>query len=71
MRRTARVETSGRIPRKGRPRSWAYGYADLALLFGMSETAVRKAAKRDSFDPGSLASVIEYAARRRARKAGE
>lgn len=55
--------------RSGRLRLWAYGYADLALLFGMSEGAVRTAAYEGRFDPASLASIFEYAARLR-EKAG-
>jgi hypothetical protein len=63
-----KVQTSGRE----RPRAhlWAYGYADLALLFGMTEGAVRQAVRRGAFDPGNLESVFEHLQRRRARTAG-
>jgi hypothetical protein len=66
-RRLAMVQTSARVPRRGRPKLWAYGYADLALLFGMQEAAVRQAVKRQRLDPGSLASVVDFANRRGVR----
>lgn len=39
---------------------FAYGYADLAALLGMSESAVRQAVGRKTFTPGDLRSVFEY-----------
>ncbi len=61
--------------RSGRLRLWAYGYADLALLFGISEGATRTAAYEGRFDPASLTSILAFAAlcrqkadRRAARK---
>lgn len=47
---------------------WGYGYTDLALLLGTSEGAVRQAVLRGSFDPGDLASVFAFFAKRQARK---
>lgn len=63
--RRVHVVTSGRE----RPRAelWAYSFADLALLFRMAEGSVRRAARKGRFDPASLASILEYAQRRRAR----
>jgi hypothetical protein len=43
-RETRRVITSGRVPKRGRPRLWGYGFADVALLAGVSEAVVRRAA---------------------------
>jgi len=41
--RTRRVvEESGLVPRGGRPRLWAYGYQDLAELFGVKVRTVRE-----------------------------
>jgi hypothetical protein len=58
------VETSGREGRLRRggaqPRMWAYGYADLAALFGMREGAVRAAVARGKLVPGDLRSVAGY-----------
>jgi hypothetical protein len=39
---------------------WAYGYADLAALFGMREGAVRAAVARGKLVPGDLRSVAGY-----------
>lgn len=55
------------IPRRGRPRLWAFGYADLAQLFGCSEGAVRQLVKRDRLNPRDLASVCAAWARRQPR----
>ena len=63
------MQTSGL--EKARDRLWAYGYADLARLFGMTPSAVRQAVYRGSFDPGDLESVMQYAARRRERSGAE
>ena len=68
MKRRSVVRTSGLIPRRGRPVLWAVGYADLALLFGMTVAAVRKAVARGQFNPGDLGSVIAYATARAAKQ---
>lgn len=60
--RRVHVRTSGRERR--RSHLWAYGYADLAALFGMREGAVRQAAYDGRFDPADLVSVLAFAARR-------
>lgn len=39
---------------------FAYGYADLAFLLAMSESGVRQAARRGSFNPGDLRSIFEF-----------
>lgn len=39
---------------------FAYGYADLGALLGMSESAIRQAVGRQTFIPGDLRSVFEY-----------
>lgn len=65
--RRVTVQTTGR--EKARARLWAYGYADLALLFGMSENAVRQAVKRGAFDPASLESVVDFSNKRGVRGA--
>lgn len=52
------VIVSNLVPRRGRPRLWGYGYADLALLLGCSEAAVRQLAARRVFDPACLGSVF-------------
>lgn len=67
--RRSLVITSGRIPPRGRPRIWAYGYADLAVLFEMTERAVRQAVHRGRVVPGDLASVLAFLAHRQARAA--
>jgi len=36
---------------------WAYGYADLAKLLGVTEQAIRQRVTRKQFDPGDLAAV--------------
>jgi hypothetical protein len=46
---------------------WAYGYADLAALFGMREGTVRQAAARGKFDPTRLESVVEFINARRSK----
>lgn len=57
MTRRRYVFTSSITPRKGRPRLWAFGYADLAQLLGRSEAAVRQLVARGRIDPRDLASV--------------
>lgn len=51
------VIASRLIPRRGRPRLWAYGYADLAQLLGCSESAVRQLVARQRINPRDLSSV--------------
>lgn len=55
------------LVRGGRTRLWAYSYADLALLFGMSEDAVRQSVSARTLDPSSLESVLAFANRKRKR----
>lgn len=55
-----RVKASAAIPRKGRPVIWAFGYADLAVALGRSESAVRTLVYRKRFDPTDLVSVANY-----------
>ena len=64
------VHVSTLVPRRGRPLIWGYGVADLAVLFGMEERAVRRAIERETFDPASLASVVAFAGLR-AQERGE
>jgi hypothetical protein len=45
------------VPRRGRPRLWAYGYADLAALFGTTEGVLRKEVCERRFDPSDLRAV--------------
>mgnify|MGYP001590134455 CR=1 FL=1 len=52
----------------GHPATWAYGYFELALLFGMTEGAVRRAVCRKQLDPGDLASVLSFATARAGRR---
>lgn len=42
------------------PKRFAYTYADLAVLFGMTEGAVRQAVSRGKFDPRSLSSLFHF-----------
>jgi hypothetical protein len=52
------VIQSGLIPKKGRPRAWAYGYADLAELLGTTEGAVRQLVYAGRLVPDDLRSII-------------
>lgn len=56
------VIVSDLVPRgrKGRQgvRLWAYGYADLAALYGVPEATVRSRVKRGKLKPGDLLSVL-------------
>lgn len=54
----------------GRVKLWAFGIADLAMLFGMTEGTVRTALHRNAFDPIDLESLCEFW-RRRTRKRGK
>ena len=57
------VIESGRVPKGGRPKLWAYGYQDLAELFGTSPEAIRQRVKRGTLDPSDLESVCRAWAR--------
>jgi hypothetical protein len=59
------VEMTRPPTRGGHPRTWGYGYPELAALFGMTEGAVRQAVLRRSFVPGDLGSVLAFAVKRR------
>jgi hypothetical protein len=59
------VIESGLVPKGGRPRLWAYGYADLAELLGTTQDGVRSRVKRGTLDPGDLVSICEAWQRRR------
>lgn len=39
---------------------WGYGYADLAKLFGLSESGVRKAIRSGRLNPSDLKSVCRF-----------
>jgi hypothetical protein len=54
------VIISERNPKVGRPRLWAFGYPDLAALFGMSDGGVRMAVARKQLDPTDLASIVKF-----------
>lgn len=56
-----------RVPRKGRSRLWAYGYADLAALLGTTEGAARQAVARGTLNPKDLRAVCEAWQAREAR----
>ena len=60
------VEAS-RLLRKG-DRAWAYGYRDLARLFGVTASAVKAAVLRGTLDPGDLVSVVKYLAKQDQRR---
>lgn len=51
------VIESGRVPKGGRPRLWAYGYADLAQLFGTTTQAIRSRVQRGTLDPSDLEDI--------------
>jgi hypothetical protein len=51
-------ESAGRHSGRG-PRLWAFGYATLAKLFGMTEGAVRQAVCDGRLDPSDLEMVCE------------
>lgn len=63
------VITSGLVPKQGRPRLWAFGYADLAKLYGLSEGAVRQRVSAGQLDPADLRSIVALANRIEKRKA--
>lgn len=51
--------------RTGAVKLWAYGYEHLAAVFGISEESLRQSVKIGKMQPGSLASIIEFAIERR------
>lgn len=61
------VIESGLVPKAGRPRLWAYGYADLAVLLGTSVEGVRARVRRGTLDPSSLESICRALSRAQAR----
>ena len=70
MRRRATVDVSVRVPKARRggqqPRLWAYGYADLAVLFREEESVLRRRVAAGKLDPVDLESVCaEWAERRK------
>lgn len=68
--RRSTVTTSGAIPEKGRPRLWAFGYADFARLFGVSDAVVRSWVSRKRFDPSDLRSIVRFASEELGRHIG-
>ena len=65
-RRTVTVRAQGRGAHW--VRLWAYGHADLADLFGISEGAVRQAVYEKRFDPSDLRSIVNYLLERKVRR---
>lgn len=63
------MEVSGLVPRARRggqqPRLWAFGYADLAVLFREEERVLRRRVGAGKLDPVDLESVCAEWARRR------
>lgn len=59
------VHVSDRVPRRGRPTLFAYGYADLAELFGLGEQRLRQMAT-EGFNFSDLEEVCREWLRRRA-----
>jgi len=51
------VIESGLVPKGGRPRLWAYGYADLAALFETTPQAIRQRVLRGTLDPSDLEDI--------------
>jgi len=51
------VIESGKVPKGGRPRLWAYGYADLADLFDTTPRAIRARVERGTLDPSDLEDI--------------
>lgn len=43
----------------GRPRLWAFSYADLAVLFGVHEGTIKRWVKSEKLDPANLRSVCD------------
>lgn len=56
--------TTGRAPTKGRPKLWAYGYADLATFLGMTVGSLRIAVHEGRLDPSSLEELYRWRCRR-------
>jgi len=53
---------------KYRPKLWAYGYSDLADLFGLAEQSVRQAVSARRLDPSSLRSIVAFFGRTYTRR---
>jgi hypothetical protein len=58
VRRTVRV--SSKTGQKNWSKLWAYSFADLADLFGISEAGVRRAIAQKRLDPDSIQSICRY-----------
>lgn len=54
------VQLTGRSKTMGPTKLWAFGYGDLAYLFGISENTLRQIVFREQLDPGSLKSIIDF-----------
>lgn len=50
---------------------WAYGYATLAAIFGVTEESVRRWVSRGELDPADLGDVIRFARDRRSEGSHE
>ena len=53
-------EASGIQGKGGNSKLWAFGYATLADLLGLSEMAVRQLVKRARLNPKDLRSVVSF-----------
>lgn len=53
------VIESGRVPKGGRPKLWAYGYQDLADLFEVEVQTVRKWCTQGRLDPERLETICK------------
>jgi hypothetical protein len=54
------VIISDRVPRKGRPRIWGFGYADFAELLGTTPESARQLVLKGKFNPADLRSICEF-----------
>lgn len=59
-----KVFVTGRVPKRGRPKYWAFGLADFEVLLGLSPEGVRTAIKDGRLDPKSLKSICLFWERR-------
>ena len=57
------VEFSARVPDKGIPKLWGFGYADLSDLLGVPEAELRMDVHRKKLDPLDLRQVAARWAR--------
>lgn len=58
----------GKKKRMGNTKLWAFGYPDLARLFGVTPNSVRIMVRRKLFDPTSLESICLFWAARTRRE---